>query len=124
MVTSYPCSTNSQYGWVSSAHQKPIGQPVCAEMAGFEATISTRLAAPWTSFVALIASSIFITWVSRNESRRYLAVRSTYKTVMARNARVSPYAERHAVNLRHPHRAAKGRRDRRGGTCRDPPATC
>lgn len=32
-----------QYGWVSSAQQQPIGQPVCSEPAGFEATITTRV---------------------------------------------------------------------------------
>src|SRR5215472_15980363 len=30
------------YGWVSSAHQKPIGQPVCFEVDGLEATSAMR----------------------------------------------------------------------------------
>src|SRR5262245_8529330 len=40
--TSYPCSTNSQYGCVSSPHQKPIGQPVCSETVGLDASTRTR----------------------------------------------------------------------------------
>src|SRR5512133_611400 len=41
--TWYPCSTNSQYGCVSSDHQKPIGQPVCSETVGLDARMRTRL---------------------------------------------------------------------------------
>jgi hypothetical protein len=33
---------NFQKGCESSAHQKPIGQPVCSETAGFDATITIR----------------------------------------------------------------------------------
>src|SRR5882757_7708138 len=49
---------NSQYGWASSAHQNPIGQPVRFEIAGFDATISTRLgrSGAKTSTIALIGN--------------------------------------------------------------------
>jgi hypothetical protein len=33
---------NRKYGWLSSAHQKPTGQPVVVETTGFEITIATR----------------------------------------------------------------------------------
>src|SRR6478752_720320 len=92
-------------------------------MAGFEATISTRFAAPWTSLVAVIASSGFITCLSRNETGRYPPGRLTYKTEMPRDSGISPYAEPHVVERRDPHRSAQGRRDRRRGAGRDPPTT-
>jgi hypothetical protein len=33
---------NSKNGCESSPHQNPIGQPVCSETAGFDATITIR----------------------------------------------------------------------------------
>jgi hypothetical protein len=41
--TSQPASVNAKYGWVSSAHQNPTGQPVVVDTAGFEITIAARL---------------------------------------------------------------------------------
>ena len=32
-----------KYGWVSSDHQKPTGQPVVVETPGLEIAIATRL---------------------------------------------------------------------------------
>src|SRR6266571_5274391 len=41
MSTWYPRLMNSQYGWTSSAHQNPMGHPVCPETAGLDAMIAT-----------------------------------------------------------------------------------
>src|SRR6516165_7819195 len=40
--TSYPFSVRTKYEWVSSAHQKPQGQPVVVDVLGFAMTIATR----------------------------------------------------------------------------------
>src|SRR4029450_1686772 len=52
---SYPRSENQKYGCVSSLHQKPTGQPVVVEVAGFEMTIATRFRdLGFTTFRALM----------------------------------------------------------------------
>jgi hypothetical protein len=38
---------NTWYGWVSSLHQKPTGQPVVVETAGLAMTMATRFFARW-----------------------------------------------------------------------------
>src|SRR5215813_1933909 len=40
--TSYPFSVRTKYEWVSSAHQKPQGQPVVVEVLGLAMTVATR----------------------------------------------------------------------------------
>src|SRR5262245_3763206 len=41
--TRYPASVKWKYGWLSSAHQNPTGQPVVVETPGLERTMATRL---------------------------------------------------------------------------------
>src|SRR5215475_2592701 len=43
IVTSYPFSKNNLYACVNSAAQKPTGQPVVLEIAGFDTTINIFL---------------------------------------------------------------------------------
>ena len=54
--TSYPASVKVQYGWVSSAHQKPIGQPVVFETPGLAAIM--RILFRWLAFVTFTLALI------------------------------------------------------------------
>src|SRR5882724_2179021 len=89
---------NSQYGWASSAHQNPIGQPVCCEIAGFDTTISTRLgrSGAKTSTVALIEeSSLFVLRQVPGTNGRA----ASWRRSPTRNYRPRIDQRRHAINV-------------------------
>jgi hypothetical protein len=60
-------AVNSQYGWVSSAHQNPIAQPVWPDTAGLDAT--TRIRLEWSgsswSMVPLISGCLLLFRLAR-----------------------------------------------------------
>src|SRR5262245_2308485 len=93
--TSYPCSTNSQYGCVSSAHQNPIGQPVCPETAGLEARMRTRFGLSGFSVWIVFCISVLLPFESVRLCLAHGTRKARYSSVRGSRCQIA-----HQIDLR------------------------